>query len=103
MKSRAIHQCQCADCVSENAVTQHQHGQLNLLMSRLDEQQRRWMAALEATKMGHGGIRQLHRMTGLDINTIRRGIHELESGLANRPTEGTRVSGGGRKAVEKKS
>jgi hypothetical protein len=102
MKSRAIHQCQCDDCVAENAVTQQQHGQFNLLMSRLDEQQRRWMAALEAKKMGHGGIRQLHRMTGLDINTIRRGIEELESDLANRPTDRTRVPGGGRKALEKK-
>jgi hypothetical protein len=103
MKSRAIYQCQCAACVSENAETQQQHGQLNLLMSRLDEQQRRWMAALEATKIGHGGIRQLHRITGLDINTIRRGIEELESDLANRPTDRTRLPGGGRKALEKKS
>ena len=46
---------------------------LNLLMSRLDEQQRRWMAAMEAEKLGHGGIRQVQKITGLDINTIRRG------------------------------
>jgi hypothetical protein len=41
-------------------------------------------------------------MTGLDINTIRRGIEELESDLAHRPMDRTRVPGGGRKALEKK-
>jgi hypothetical protein len=28
---------------------------MNVLLSRLDEQQRRWYAALEANRMGHGG------------------------------------------------
>jgi hypothetical protein len=72
------------------------------LMSRLNEQQRRWMAALEAKKIGHGGTKKLSAITGLDINTIRRGREELEAGLVNRPTQRIRVVGGGRKGVEKK-
>jgi hypothetical protein len=75
---------------------------LNVLMSRLDEQQRRWLAALEATKLGHGGTQRLKEITGLDINTIRRGRRELEAELATRPTGRIRVRGGGRKRVEKK-
>jgi hypothetical protein len=75
---------------------------INLLMSRLDEQQRRWMAALEAKRLGHGGTKKLSAITGLDINTIRRGQAEFEDGLSNRPTQRIRVAGGGRKRVEKK-
>ncbi|MFK8182465.1 MAG: hypothetical protein AB8B99_03765 [Phormidesmis sp.] len=81
---------------------QVQHSQLNLLMSRLDEQQRRWLAGVEANRLRYGGTDQVHRITGLDINTIRRGREELEKGLAGRPIEHIRVSGGGRKRLEKK-
>ncbi len=79
-----------------------QHEHLNVLMSRLDEQQRRWMAALAANKIGHGGTKKLRAITGLDSNTIRRGREELEEGLINRPTQRIRVAGGGRKGIEKK-
>ena len=71
-------------------------------MSRLNEQQRRWLAAVEANRLGHGGTQTLHQITGLDINTIRRGRRELASGLAHRPVERVRVAGGGRKRLEKK-
>ena len=79
-----------------------QHESLNLVMSRLDEQQRRWMAAMEAEKLGHGGIRPIQRITGLDINTIRRGQKEWSEKLESRPVGRIRASGGGRKPVEKK-
>ena len=101
MENRAIYQCQCGECQEGNVTIQGQHEQLNLLMSRLNEQQRRWMAALEAKRLGHGGTQRLSDITGLDINTIRRGRRELDEGLANRPVERIRVSGGGRKRVEK--
>jgi hypothetical protein len=32
------------------------HQQINLLVSRLDEQQRRWFVALEAKRVGRGGV-----------------------------------------------
>lgn len=102
MSSREIHQCKCRECQGGNEVIRKQHENLNLLMSRLDEQQRRWIVALEANKIGHGGTKKLSDITGLDINTIRRGREELESGLVNRPTKRIRVTGGGRKGVEKK-
>lgn len=103
MPRREIHQCQCASChQAQNATVQLAHQQLNLVLSRLDEQQRRWIVALEANKLGRGGIHQLSLITGLDEKTIARGQHELAQSLAGRPVEGVRVSGGGRKPVEKK-
>ena len=76
---------------------------MNLLMSRLDEQQRRWYAALESERIGHGGDAQVSRITGLNVETIRRGRRELENLLADRPVDHVRLPGGGRHRVEKKS
>lgn len=75
---------------------------MNLLMSRLDEQQRRWYAAIESSKVGHGGDRLLSRITGLDVDTIRRSRRELADDLEGRPADRVRLPGGGRPAVEKK-
>ena len=76
---------------------------MNLLLSRLDEQQRRWYVALEANKLGHGGAKRLSEITGLHVDTIRRGREELNNLLADRPVERVRLPGGGRPPVEKKS
>jgi hypothetical protein len=76
---------------------------MNLLMSRLDEQQRRWYAAVESAKIGHGGDRLLSRITGLHVDTIRRGREELADDLEGRPGSRVRLPGGGRPAVEKKA
>jgi hypothetical protein len=99
----AIHQCECEVCQqSELHPEQALHQQMNLFMSRLDEQQRRWYAALEAKKVGHGGATLLAKVTGLSVETIRRGDYELENGLADRPVDRVRKAGGGRRVVEKK-
>jgi hypothetical protein len=74
---------------------------MNLYLSRLDEQQRRWYAALEAKKIGHGGTKQMALVTGMHVNTIRRGRRELEEGLDGRTVGRIRSVGGGRLAVEK--
>jgi hypothetical protein len=98
-----IRQCECDICQqSESHPEQVQHQQMNLFMSRLDEQQRRWYAALEAQKLGHGGVTLIAKITGLSVETIRRGRYELENDLADRPMGRVRKAGGGRKSVEKK-
>jgi hypothetical protein len=98
-----VHQCQCNICQqSESHPDQALHQQMNLFMSRLDEQQRRWYAALEAKKLGHGGATLLAKVTGLSVETIRRGRDELENDLADRPHDRVRKPGGGRQPVEKK-
>src|SRR5919109_4453943 len=97
-----VHICQCADCTQkEDHPNQQLHQQMNLLLSRLDEQQRRWYVAVEANRVGHGGIRLLSQVTGLDEKTIQRGQQELEQNFAERPAEQVRLEGGGRPAVEK--
>jgi hypothetical protein len=100
---RVIHQCECDICQqAESHPDQALHQQMNLFMSRLDEQQRRWYAAIEAKKVGHGGVTLLAKVTGLSVETIRRGRHELDKELAERPVDRVRQPGGGRQAVEKK-
>jgi len=76
---------------------------MNLFLSRLDEQQRRWYVALEADRIGHGGDRLLAQITGMDEKTIRRGREELSAQLTDRPTDRVRQPGGGRPPVEKKT
>lgn len=76
---------------------------MNLYLSRLDEQQRRWYAALEAKKIGHGGTKQMSLVTGMHVNTIRRGRRELDEELASRTIGRIRSLGGGRLAIEKKA
>ena len=99
-----IHACQCASCLQDEPHPDnvlHQH--MNLLLSRLDEQQRRWYVALESKKIGHGGDTLLSTITGINVETIRRGRRELDASLEGRPTDRVRLKGGGRKATEKKT
>lgn len=103
MPLREIHTCQCPDCLGDtDEAKRKQHQQMNLLLSRLDEQQRRWYVAVEANKVGHGGLRFLSLITGLDEKTIARGQDEIAEQLLTRPTESVRHPGGGRRAAEKK-
>jgi hypothetical protein len=104
MSRAEIHVCECPHCQEE---TEHpereEHQRMNLFMSRLDEQQRRWYAALESSRIGHGGDKLLSQITGLDEKTIRRGRAELSDSLAARPQARVRHEGGGRPTAEKKS
>ena len=98
------HVCQCLNCQSAGTHPDKKlHQQMNLLLSRLDEQQRRWHIAVEANRVGHGGVRLLSEITGLDEKTIQRGQQELERNFADRPAGQVRLAGGGRQPVEKKT
>lgn len=104
MPAREVRSCGCPACQQpEEHAERAMHRQMLLLFSRLDEQQRRWFAALEANRRGHGGETTLAQMTGLDAKTIQRGRRELASSLASRPTERVRLPGGGRLPGEKKT
>ena len=103
MPTAKIHACQCANCLqSDPHPDKLLHQQMNLFLSRLDEQQRRWYVALESKKIGRGGDTLLTTLTGMDLETIRRGRRELDASLEGRPTDRIRLKGGGRKDVEKK-
>jgi len=75
---------------------------MNLVLSRLNEPQRRWYVGFFSQKPGSSSDRQLSLITGMDEKTIRRGRRELEAGLTDLPTDRQRHEGGGRPAAEKK-
>jgi hypothetical protein len=75
---------------------------MNLFISRLDEQQKRWYVAMESNRIGEGGDRILSQMTGMDEKTIQRGRQELRRSLAERPRDRVRLPGAGRPKAEKK-
>jgi hypothetical protein len=63
----------------------------------LNEKDRRRYAAIEAAKLGWGGISYISGLLGCDYYTIRSGRSELEDEAAiNQP--GIRSKGGGRKS-----
>lgn len=102
LANTTVHECGCAACRNGEQAQRAEHRQFNLLLSRLDEQQRRWVAGREAARLGHGGIKIVLEITGLHPETIRRGRDELANELQGRPTEQVRLPGGGRPRVEKK-
>ncbi len=101
MPSSPVHSCACRRCRAHKPHPDRAlHRQINLLVSRLDEQQRRWFVALEARRLGRGGERRLAEITGLSPHTIRRGRRELDTALAECPPDRVRAAGGGRPARE---
>jgi hypothetical protein len=103
MREPPVHECACPHCQqAEEHPDKGRHHRMNLLLSRLDEQQRRWYGALEAERLGPGGIQLVAQMTGLDPKTIQRGREELAAELTERPADRVRQVGGGRRPVEKK-
>ena len=100
---RPIHQCPCPNCRTGSGPVADHHARLNLILSRLDEQQRRWVAALEAQRLGYGGFNEVAAVTGLHPETIRRGRDELDNGLQGRPADRVRRSGGGGQPLTKKT
>jgi hypothetical protein len=104
MSQPIVYQCQCPSCLPGGEHSDRLlHPRMNLLLSRLDEQQRRWYVALESMKVGYGGDRLLSLITGMDVETIRRGRREMEDSLQGRPIDRVRLPGAGRPPVEKKS
>lgn len=101
-EEQTVYECCCAKCLAGDPAEQRDHRQLNLLLSRLDEQQRRWVASREAIRLGHGGFQRIAVTTGMHPETIRRGRDELDDGLRDRPTDHVRLPGGGRPRAEKK-
>ena len=103
MREASVHICECPVCQRSD---EHPDKRLprhrNCLLSRLDEPQRRWYVGLESLKVGHGGDARLAQITGLHVETIRRGRQERENDLQDRPPERIRLEGGGRPPVEKK-
>ena len=76
---------------------------VRLVLGRLSENERRWVAALLSGAVGWGGESFAAAVTGLDTKTIRAGRVELENELDDCPPDRIRRPGAGRTPVEKKS
>jgi hypothetical protein len=99
-----IHVCACPICqaASDPAVVERHH-QINVLLSRLTESQRRWYIGFLSQEPASPGLRQWVLITGLARNTIRRGQRELAAGLLDAPPMRQRRAGAGRPTAEKKT
>ena len=53
-------------------------GKMKRFFSWLSEKDRRRYAAVEAAKLGHGGIEYIAQVLECDPKTIRQGLRELE-------------------------
>src|SRR5829696_4944050 len=96
MSSLAVRVCQCPPCQAGEAhAARVLHEQMNLLLSRLGEAERRWYAVVAANRLGRGGARLVAQITGLDEKTIRRGQEEVAGSLADPPIKRRQQRPGG--------
>ena len=103
MDAVVVRECGSACCQGgEDADVVAEHRRINLLLSRMDERQRRWFVAHESPRIGFGGEVRMSPVTGLKVDTLARGRAEVSQDLAGRPTDRVRLPGGGRPSVEKK-
>lgn len=72
--------------------------QMQRLYQALSEKDRRQYAAIEAKKLGYGGISYICRLFGCDASSVRRGLNELANPSASQ-TKRIRAVGGGRKRL----
>ncbi len=80
-----------------NSYSSEVEAKMQRLYQSLSEKDRRRYAAIEALKLGWGGINYISQLFGCDDDTIRFGLKELEDKTAMNMSE-IRPSGGGRKS-----
>lgn len=69
------------------------------MRQELNEIQWRHFLALEAMRIGHGGINQITQATGTAWQTVKNGMEEIEAGKIYHPGGRIRRNGGGRKKL----
>ena len=70
---------------------------MRLFHDSLSEKDRRRYAAIEAAKLGHGGVRYIAALPGCDPKTIRQGqadLDRLPDGLGDRARQKGAAGGG---------
>jgi hypothetical protein len=70
--------CPCPRCLSEpdHPDKQH-HREMRAFLAALNQQQRRVFAAIEANRIGRGGVKEVAAITGLCTQTIAYGRRQL--------------------------
>jgi hypothetical protein len=99
---RVVHVCACRSCQQHpRGALACEHRRINRLLATADERMRRLLAGFLARQHGRGGVSLLARVTGLDRNTITRGLRELGQGHPHASPR-VRHPGAGRPRAEKK-
>lgn len=99
-----MHECECAICqAGQDAEVMAYHRHINLVLSRLEEAERRWYIASLSSAPGAPSDAMLGQISGLSDKTIARGRRELEAGLKDTAEGRQRQAGGGRPKAEKKT
>ena len=60
------------------ATRRHWNSRCSACLRRFSEKDRRRYAAVEAAKLGHGGVGYMAQLFDIDPKTVRRGLRELE-------------------------
>jgi Rhodopirellula transposase DDE domain len=93
MPNAEPYRCQCMQCQgSQDHPDKEHHRQMNLWLQRLDRNQKRWYAGVEANRIGRGGDQQIALITGLKLSTIRHGQKELAASFPEKPKKSPRAA-----------
>ena len=76
--------------------------QITYMKTILDEHQYRCYLGKTALSLGRGGQATVTRLSGASVNTVRKGMTEVESAGERSATKRIRKAGGGRKAASVK-
>ncbi len=73
------------------------HEQITYMKTILDERQYRYYLGKTALSLGRGGQTTVTRLSGASVNTVRKGMQEVESGAEKDAAKRIRKAGGGGK------
>ena len=100
--TREVHGCKCDECNDHpRSDIAREHRAINRIMLTLNEKNRRRFGGVLALQLGHGGVEQVRRITGLSRTTILRGRNEVQIREGKKIANQVRESGGGRHKAEK--
>lgn len=101
-QTREVHGCKCDECNDHpRSDIAREHRAINRIMLTLNEKNRRRFGGVLALQLGHGGVEQVRRITGLSRTTILRGRNEVQIREGKKIANQVRESGGGRHKAEK--
>ena len=97
------HDCRCMQCRNEPGHADRlRHRELAEFLATLNHQQRRLYAAVEANRLGRGGVGRVVELTGMCSPTVARGRRELADLLQGKSLERERKPIRGRPRIEEK-
>src|SRR5258707_13081741 len=99
-----VHQCECAICQrGEDKAVEAHHRHINLVLSRLEEAERRWYVASLSSGPDAPSDVVLAQISGLSEKTMARGRGKLDADLSEVEGSRQRPTGGGLPGSERKT